>query len=125
MWSNFYADGGFGMYPTSLFGFALIAVSVLHARRPGRKTEQLVRWLAILTLASGLLGTSTGLVNSFRYIQEVQAPKQLETLALGCAESLHNLVLALILGIVSGLVSLVGALREPAGSGLMPVATKA
>ena len=34
MWSNFYTAGGWGMHPTSVFGFLLLAAAALAALRP-------------------------------------------------------------------------------------------
>ena len=34
MWSNFYEAGGWGMYPTTLFGFFLVISGVILLLRP-------------------------------------------------------------------------------------------
>ena len=124
MWSNFYAAGGFGMYPTSLFGFLLIAASVLYAWRPAKKAGRLALVLGAVTFSAGLLGTSVGVCNSARYISQVPPADQLQMLALGCEESLHNLVLGLMLVVLAGLIAAVGVLRgsTSARSGLTPPA---
>jgi hypothetical protein len=111
MWSNFYAAGGWGMHPTSFFGFLLVAASVLYALRQGERFRRLVVVLGVVTFAAGLLGTSVGACNSFLYISHVEQAEQLRMLALGFEESLHNLVLALILIVVAGLFAAVGLLR--------------
>ena len=111
MWSDFFAAGGWGMYPTSLFGFLMIAASLLHARRPAPKTAQLALLLGVVTFSAGVLGTAVGVCTSAYYIPQVPYEKQLQTLALGCEESLHNLVLALLLVVVAGLIGAVGASR--------------
>lgn len=112
MWADFFAAGGWGMYPTSFFGFLLIAASALYALRPDQRMARLVVTLGIVTFAAGLLGTSVGLGNTFHYIPQVAKDEQLQILALGCAESLHNAILGLMLVIVGGLVSSVGTLRR-------------
>lgn len=113
MWSNFFAAGGWGMYPVSIFGFLLIAASVLYALRPQQKTSRLVLIFGLVTFAAGLLGTATGLCTTFLYLEQVEKAKQLEIMALGCEESLHNTVLALILVVISGLIAAGGTLRTP------------
>jgi hypothetical protein len=112
MWSNFYAAGGWGMYPTSIFGFFLVAAAVLYALRPGPKAARVTVVLGLLTFASGLLGTFVGFGQSMHYIPQVAAEKQVEVLALGCEESLHVTVLALILVVIGGLIAGVGAARR-------------
>ena len=116
MWTSFYRDGGWGMHPTSLFGLLLLAVSALNAFRPGERLSQLVGALGILTFAAGLLGTCVGLCKTFLYIGELPVAEQLQTMALGCQESLHCVILALILIVLAGLVTIGGLLRKPAGA---------
>ena len=122
MWSNFYAAGGFGMYPTSLFGFLLIAASVLYAWSPAKKTGRLALVLGAVTFSAGLLGTILGMCRSAYYIPQVPFERQVFTLALGCEESLHNLVLALMLVIVGSLVATAGVLRGSTSASLTTAA---
>lgn len=112
MWSNFFSAGGFGMYPTALFGFALIATAVLYALRPQAKTARLALVLGLVTFAAGLLGAFVGICNTFHYIPEVAHQNQLEILALGCEESLHDVVLALMLVVLGGLIGSIGTQRR-------------
>lgn len=111
MWSNFFAAGGWGMYPTSLFGFFLIAAAVLYALRPAPRSGRLTMTLAATTFASGLLGTFVGMGQSMHYIPRVEIGKQVEILALGCEESLHVVVLSLMLVVLAGLIASAGVLR--------------
>ncbi len=111
MWSNFYAAGGFGMYPTSLFGFFLVSASVIYALRPERRFLLLAVCLAFLTLGSGALGFTTGMVNTFHYLEKVPVDQRGMIAALGCGESLNNVVLALIFFTLACLVVSVGAFR--------------
>ncbi len=111
MWDNFYKAGGWGMYPTSLFGFFLLAGALLYALRPETKRLLPLVCLAALTTASGALGTVMGVVRTFNYLHEVAPAEQLQIAAAGCAESLHNAVLALILIVFALLVALVGTVR--------------
>lgn len=112
MWSNFFAAGGWGMYPTMVFGFLLLATTVLHALRPEPRFQRLTVALGIATFASSLLGTAVGICNSARYLEQVPPAEQLKTLALGCEESLHNLVLGLILIVLAALITAVSAARR-------------
>jgi len=121
MWSNFYAAGGWGMVPTSLFGFLLVAASVLYVLRPQQKIARLVLTLGIVTFAAGLLGAFVGICNSAHYLPQVEHASQIEVFALGCEESLHDVVLSLILVILAGLIAGVGTLRSQNGHGA-PVA---
>ena len=111
MWSNFFRDGGFGMYPTLIFGFALVAAAAMYLLRPERRRVALPVCLGLLTLGSGLLGFTTGMVNTLRYIQKVPPGEQLQIGALGAAESANNLVLALIFVVLAALLASIGAFR--------------
>lgn len=112
MWDNFFKAGGWGMYPVMVFGFLLLATTVLHALRPEPRFGRLVNTLGILTITAGLLGTVVGICQSAHYIAQVPRERQLEILAMGSEESLHNLVLALIVIAVAGLITLASAVRR-------------
>lgn len=112
MWTTFFRDGGWGMYPTSIFGFFLVIAGVLCLLRPERRFVAPTLCLAALTLSSGALGTTIGFVTSFHYLPQVRDVSQRFTIAaLGCAESLNNLVLALILVTVTALLGSLAAVR--------------
>jgi hypothetical protein len=117
MWSNFFAAGGWGMYPTMLFGFLLLATTVLHALRPEPRFQRLTGVLGIITFASGLLGTTVGICNTAHYLGQVPPQDQLKILAMGCEESLHNLVLALIIVVLAGLITAGSAVRRGGSPG--------
>jgi hypothetical protein len=112
MWSNFFAAGGWGMYPTMLFGFLLLATTVLHALRPEPRFQRLTGALGIVTFASGLLGTAVGICNSAHYLDQVPPQDQLKIFAMGCEESLHNLVLGLIIVILAALITAASSIRR-------------
>ena len=112
MWSDFYHAGGWGMHPVTLFGFLLVVTCVLYTLRLRPHHARLAKILAGTTLMAGLLGTATGICNSAFYIQKVEVAKQVEILALGVQESLHDLVLALIFVIIASLIASAGVLRD-------------
>ena len=112
MWSNFYEAGGWGMWPTTLFGFLLVAAAILLLLRPERRYVPLVSGLGIMTVASGVLGCAIGFIKTFRYIGSLPRDEQLEVAALGAAESLNNVVLALLLVLFSALLVTIGAVRN-------------
>jgi hypothetical protein len=109
---EFFRDGGWGMYPTVLFGFLLVASGFLYLVRPESRYVAVVFCTALLTVGAGLLGTLTGLIATFRYLDHVPQPDQMKIAALGCAESLNDIVLALILVVIAGLPTLAGVIRS-------------
>ena len=111
MWSDFYEAGGWGMYPTSVSAVALVAVGVLFLLRPERRFLTLLAILGVFTFGAGVLGTCVGIDNTLHYIQPLPAAEQIKVAALGCAESLNNLVLAFILINFTSLLAAIGALR--------------
>lgn len=112
MWTNFFTDGGFGMYPTSIFGFVLVASAVLYVIRPERRYAAIVANATALTALSSVLGTAVGLITTFRYVQaQVEGPDQLKVALVGGAESLNNLVLGMILCVVGTLLALLASIR--------------
>ncbi|MEW5743690.1 MAG: hypothetical protein AB1938_32560 [Myxococcota bacterium] len=111
MWDNFFRDGGFGMWPTVLFGFFLVASSGLFALRPERRFLMLAAALGASTFGSGILGASVGLINTMRAAQGSPAEERLQVAFIGTAESLNNIVLALILFVLASLLVVAGAAR--------------
>jgi len=116
MWSNFFAAGGWGMYPTTVFGFLLLAAIGLHALRPEPRYERVITALMIIVITGGMLGTATGICNTVHYLDQVPADKQLITFANGTEESLHNLVLAGIIIVIANLIAAVIAFRNRAAA---------
>jgi hypothetical protein len=117
MWDNFFKAGGWGMYPVMVFGFFLLATAVLHALRPEPRFQRLVNTLGILTITAGLLGTAVGICNSAHYLGQVSREEQLQTLAAGCEESLHILVLSLMIIAIAGLITAVSTIRRGGSAG--------
>jgi hypothetical protein len=68
--------------------------------------------LGITTFTTGLLATAFGVCLSARYIHQVAGERQLGVLAMGIDESLHNVVLALLLVVLASVIFAVGAFRE-------------
>ena len=115
MWTNFFQAGGWGMYPTSIFGFLLVASGLLLVLRPERRFVALVVSLGVVTLGSGVLSCSVGVTNTLHYMTRIAPAEQLKVLALGCAESLNNVVLALLLAVLTSVLAAVAALRASRG----------
>jgi hypothetical protein len=111
MWSDFFRDGGYGMYPTLIFGFFSLAAALLFLLRLDRRYLPVIVSCAVTTLGSGLLGCSVGIANTLRFLEKVPGEDQLKIAALGCQESLNNVVLALMLVVVVGLLTAIGTFR--------------
>jgi hypothetical protein len=109
--SEFFSAGGFGMYPTLVFGFLLIACSILFLFRPEPRYLAPLVGLGATTFSAGLLGTTSGVINTLRYLKHVPSEEWFKVVALGCSESLHVMMLALILLVVAGLFVSIGAVR--------------
>lgn len=113
MWKDFFAAGGFGMYPVSIFGFLMVASAILYALRPSPKMARTTIAMGVATFSAGLLGAATGICNSLHYIPQVAVEKQIGILSLGIEESLHDVVLALMLVILGTLIAAGGTFRAP------------
>jgi hypothetical protein len=117
---EFFTAGGMGMYPTLVFGFLMVASGVLYWLRGEARYLAVTASLGLTTLGAGLLGSCMGVVMSFRYLHLVPAPDRLVAAALGVSESLHDVVLALSLVVIAGVIASAGALRSRAAVGLDP-----
>jgi hypothetical protein len=109
--------GGFGMYPTALFGLLLIGASIRYAVKPESRFVPLQITLGLLTLFAGALGFVTGLITSFSHLGELAGgdPNAKWIPLIGAAESLYNVALALALVILAVLATSVGAARIARG----------
>jgi hypothetical protein len=108
---DFFIAGGYGMYPTLLAGLLLLASCIQYSRRPERRYVPLMLALGVFTLLAGGLGFVTGLMACMNYYANHQDSNQPIYLALGFGESLHNVVLALLLSVISTIFASVGAWR--------------
>lgn len=121
MWDHFFRDGGWGMYPTTVFGFLLVLAGVLCVLRPERRFAHLGLTLAGLTLCSGALGTVTGFVTTFRFLHQVpDLDRRFTIAAFGVAESLNNMILALLLVTFTGVLGALAALRVALAPAVAP-----
>ena len=102
--------GGFGMWPTALFGALLVAASIRYARSPERRLVPLQLSLGVVTLAAGGLGFVTGLIKSTMAI-EGAGPDKRWIWVVGMGEALTNVALALALVTLAALAASIGAVR--------------
>lgn len=109
--ADFWMAGGWGMYPTSIFGVLLVAAGLAYAAFPERRFVPLLVTLGVVVFGAGVLGTVTGFTTTFRYIEKVPVDQQHTITLLGISESLNNIILAFIFIVLSTLIAAVGALR--------------
>ncbi len=106
--------GGWGMYPTTVFGILWIGAALRYAVGPEKRFVPLQISLGIMTLLAGTLGFVTGLITSLVHLGEV-GPDEKWISLIGLGESLVNIAHALALGVVATLAASVGALRLARG----------
>lgn len=102
--------GGWGMYPTLVIGVLMIGAAVWYAIRPEKRYFPLLVSFGLMTFISGCLGFVTGVIKSFMYIGQV-GPDERYIALIGVAESLCNVVFALVLIMLAVIASTVGAWR--------------
>lgn len=105
-----FRDGGWGMWPTLLFGLVLLAASLRYAYRPEGRLVPLLASLGLLTLFSGCLGFVTGIITTMKFVAQVK-PEERYVALVGLGESLNNVSLALILCVLATLAVVIGAWR--------------
>jgi hypothetical protein len=105
---QWFREGGWGMWPTLVFGLFMVAVSLRYAMRPERRLLPLLVSSGLLTLVAGALGFTRGLIMTSTHMGEV-ADKSIWLIGFG--ESLQDVGLALALLACGLLAILLGALR--------------
>jgi hypothetical protein len=112
-WIEHFQEGGWGMYPTTIFGLALLFVAMKYAMAPEKRWVPLLTGLSALTLTSGGLGFVTGLITTCKAIGSERFAGVADThIALeGFGESLNDLAFALLFLVVAALAGSYGAWR--------------
>jgi hypothetical protein len=92
-----FRDGGWGMFPTVLFGLLMLGVAVRYAINPQRRLVPLLLGLGVLTLTCGGLGFVSGVITTFHFvaISDIPGDKQGAIAMQGVSESLNNVAFAL------------------------------
>ena len=102
--------GGWGMWPTLLFGLVSIAVAIRYAVKPERRIVPLMITSSIIVLISGLLGFSTGVTRSLLALDRVGDDRRWIGL-IGIGESMMNVNLAMVFLVLAAIIATIGALR--------------
>lgn len=103
-----FRDGGWGMFPTLIFGVIMLVAALRYAVKPENRMVPLLASLSLLTLFSGALGFVTGVINTMKYVGKV-GPEERYLALIGVGESANNLALALILCVMATLAVVIGA----------------
>jgi hypothetical protein len=111
---TFMHEGGLAMWATLIFFLASAATAIVRRAHGGDKVALAG---AIVTLASGMLGMSTGLYNTVVHAAAAAADQRADILGIGIHESVNNTVFAAALGFILAVIGLVlsqRASRTPA-----------
>jgi hypothetical protein len=113
-------DGGWGMYPTLVFGILLLGVAVNYAVSPERRLVPLLVALNVATLVSGALGFVSGVIVTANALSSEGITQPTNISFFGVGEALNNVAFALLLVMVGTMASTVGAWklsRHPESAG--------
>lgn len=110
-----FQEGGWGMWPISLFGLLALGLALRHAIAPKPTLLPLILGLGTATLFAGLLGVTMGIITTIHYaVDGAKHHPHLDLprlVLLGTAESLQNVMLALIFAVMIALASGIGSYR--------------
>jgi hypothetical protein len=110
-----FRDGGWGMITTLVFGVLLLAAAGRYAVSPERRWVPLLVALSVLTLASGALGFTTGMIVTAQCVVRDHVPDPGMISLEGFGESLNNVAFALLFVVLAALGATVGAWRVARG----------
>ncbi|MFO0554781.1 MAG: hypothetical protein U0271_40765 [Polyangiaceae bacterium] len=103
--------GGFGMFPTALFGLLLLVTSLRYAVTPERRFVPSLKAMGTLTVASGAFGFVMGVIKSLSLLGQVEPDRRWIWLV-GLGESLNNLALAFGVVMLAAMLTTAGAMRR-------------
>jgi hypothetical protein len=109
---QFFHEGGFGMFPTALFGVVSLGLALAFAVKPNVRLFPLVLGTGAASLFAGGLGMLMGLKATAMAIATHDSPAGPAVIAMaGASESANNLVLALALLVCVALALGIGGFR--------------
>jgi len=113
---EFMRMGGIVMWPTLAFGLLTVFAAWRYAAQPDATRSRQALAAGLLTVISGLAGTTLGAIVTLTQMGDVPLEKQFIAL-IGLGESLCNLALALVLCTVGAALGVFGAFRSRGGQG--------
>ena len=106
---DLYTEGGWTMFPTTLFGFLAMGAAAVIALRPERRFVPLVISLSVMTLCTAVLGSVIGVFGVVKATANA-APADVST---ACAtQALSSLLVAFVCLTLASLGTAAGALRH-------------
>jgi hypothetical protein len=109
--SELYSEGGWTMYPTTLFGVLTVVVALVLAVRPERRFVPLFISTSALTIMTGMLGTVVGLTGVVKAAANADAVDLKEIITACATQALNSMLVALVCVVVALLGVGAGALR--------------
>jgi hypothetical protein len=104
-----FRDGGWGMYPTLVFGILLLGTAVKYAVSPEKRLVPLLVALNVATLVSGALGFVSGVIVTAHALSSEGITQPTNISFFGVGEALNNVAFALLLVMVGTVASTIGA----------------
>lgn len=109
---DLFLEGGWTMFPTTLFGVLAMGASAVIALRPERRFVPLLVSLSMMTLSTAMLGSVIGVLGVVKASANA-APADVSTLVSACAtQALSSLLIAFICLSLSSLGTAAGAFRH-------------
>jgi hypothetical protein len=105
--------GGWGMYPTTIAGFILLACAWRFAMRPARDRLPVVLWLGALVSLTSMLGFVAGVIKTLLAAGSMSGNEAIGVVTAGIGESANNLGLGLSLLVMATIAIVVGHARRP------------
>lgn len=117
--SNFFIEGGWGMWPVLVLGMVTVGAAVRFARSPGAAQVSFLKAIAAATLAATLLAGGTNVAAVMRFVSDpanVADADVQRTMMVGLNESVNPIILSAALLMIASLITaarLALAARKP------------
>lgn len=109
---DLYSEGGWTMFPTTLFGVLAMGASAVIAFRPERRFIPLVISLSVMTLCTAMLGSVIGVLGVVKAAANA-APIDVSNIVTACAtQALGSLLVAFLCLKLASFGTATGAFRH-------------
>src|SRR5678815_1123970 len=112
---SFFREGGFNMFPLTVFGIAMLITGVKFARNADAHALSLIRALTVTIAFCTIIGVAAGLASTAKFVvnEPIAQKEPWRFLLIGFAETMTNVMLGGSFVVLTWILVAVGVRRMP------------